>query len=208
MKLTSETKMFLGIIIGTLCVIGVAVVFLSQPPKPIEKSKLITPTTHTLGSAEAKVWLVEFSDFRCPACHAFADAVEELVTAHKDTLLLAYRYFPLPQHPYSQKAAIAAEAAGRQNKFWEMGALLFNNQDSLSDVTVASVAASLALDIPKFSADIQDPALKALIESDVAYGEQIRITATPTFFLNGVKLDVGTPDDLKQKVVEAINNTK
>jgi len=206
MKLTSESKFFLGIVIGTLLIIIAAVILLSQPAKPIEKNLLITSSTHTLGNKDAKVWLVEFSDFQCPACHVFADMVYDLANTHKDALLVAYRHFPLPQHPYSEKAAIAAESAGRQEKFWDMGQLLFNNQDSLSDETVASLAGSLSLDMTKFSADLQDPTLKSLVESDKTYGEQLRLTATPTFFLNGVKLEVGSPEELKKKVEEKSKN--
>lgn len=206
MKLTSESKFFLGIIICTLIILGVAVSVLSRPPKPIDKSALITSETNTLGNKDANVWLVEFSDFQCPACHAFADTVTELGNSHKDTLLVAYRHFPLPQHTYAVKAAIAAESAGLQGKFWEMGNLLFNNQDSLSDDTVASLAGSLSLDMTKFMSGIQDPALKTRVDTDRIYGEQIGINATPTFFLNGVKLNVGTPNELKRKVEEKLKN--
>lgn len=205
MKLTSESKFFLGIIGGTFLIIAIAVALFSRPPKPIEKDKLITPTTYTMGNTNAKFWLVEFSDFQCPACHAFAHTVQELAENHKDTLLVAYRHFPLPQHSFAVKAAIAAQSAGRQEKFWEMGQLLFDNQENLSDAVVASLAASLSLDMEKFSSDSADPSLEALIESDKRYGEQLGLTATPTFFLNGVKLDVGKPEDLKKKVEEEIN---
>jgi len=205
MKLTSESKFFLGIIIGTIAIIGIAVLILSQPAKPIAKDQLILPTTHTLGNNNANVWLVEFSDFQCPACHAFADAVTTLAEAHKDTLLVAYRHFPLPQHPYAVKAGVAAEAAGKQGKFWEMGDLLFNNQNALSDTMVASLAGSLSLNMTQFASDSAGPSLETLVRNDVQYGEQLRLAATPTFFLNGVKLDVGTPEDLKKKVEEAIN---
>lgn len=205
MKFTSESKFFLGIIAGTFLIVLLAVILLSRPAKPIEKNKLVTPEAHTIGNKDANVWLVEFSDFQCPSCHAFAHTVTELANTHKDTLSVAYRHFPLPQHPYAVKAAIAAESGGRQGKFWEMGQLLFDNQDNLSDSVVASLAASLSLNMEKFSSDSADPSIKALIDADTRCSEQLGLTATPTFFLNGVKLDVGTPGELKKKVEEAIN---
>jgi protein-disulfide isomerase len=208
MKLTSESKFFLGIVVGTFLIIIVAVVLLSRPPKPIEKNKLITPETHTLGNKDANVWLVEFSDFECPACHAFAHTVIELANAHKDTLFIAYRHFPLPQHPYAEKAAIAAESAGRQGKFWDMGQLLFDNQNNLSDPLVASLAASLSLDMEKFTQDSKNPSIQTLIDADKTYGEQLNLTATPTFFLNGVKLDVGTPEELKRMIEEKLRTSQ
>jgi len=205
MKLTSESKFFIGIIAATAFIVIAAVILLSQPQKPIAKNELITQMTNTIGNKDARVWLVEFSDFQCPACHAFANTIDELALAHKDDLLIAYRHFPLPQHPLAQKTAIAAEAAGAQGKFWDMEKLLFDNQESISDQTIASLAASLSLNMTQFTKDNADPALKTLVINDKQYGEQLGLTATPTFFLNGVKLEVASPDELKKKVENALS---
>lgn len=207
MKLTSESKFFLSVAIGTVAVIGIAVLFLSQPAKPIEKNKLITPTTNVTGNKDAKTWLVEFSDFECPACRVFAPTVEKLVSDHKDTLFYAHRHFPLPQHLYSTKAAIAAEAAGRQGKFWEAAKKLYE-ATPLSDSAVAAMVKDLGLDEKKFATDSGDPSIKSKIDDDEQFGTALGINATPTFFLNGVKLNVGTPEELKKKVEETINSTK
>lgn len=204
MKFTSETKFFLGIIGGTFLVIILAVFLLSQPQKPIDKSALILPTTHTRGNKDAKTWLVEFSDFQCPACKAFASTVDELASKYPDTLYSAYRHFPLPQHPLSKKAAIAAEAAGAQGKFWEMDKLLFANQESLSEAKLTDLARELNIDMGAFASASSDPKIAALVEADIAYGNSLGINATPTFYLNGVKVTAGTPLDLKNKVEEAI----
>ena len=81
-----------------------------------------------------------------------------------------------------------------------MEKLLFDNQESISDQTIASLAASLSLNMTQFTKDNADPALKTLVINDKQYGEQLGLTATPTFFLNGVKLEVASPDELKKKV--------
>lgn len=204
MKFSSETKIFIGIIAITALVIGVATFIMSQPSKPIAKEELIPITTPTRGTSDAQVWLVEFSDFQCPACKAFATVVDELATAHPDTLFVAYRHFPLPQHRYAQQTAIAAEAAGRQGKFWDMGTLLFANQSSMSPAKITELTQSLGLDMDMFASDSADPAITEKIRADAAYAERLGINATPTFYLNGVKLEVATPNDLKTKVENAL----
>ncbi len=203
MKLTSESKFFVGIIAVTLAIIGIAVILLSRPAKPIDKTVLITPTTYTTGNINAPLWLVEFSDFECPACKVFFPTVETLISNNKETLLFAHRHFPLSQHQYALKTAIAAEAAGRQGKFWEMWKKLYE-ADVLSDEAIKKAATSLALDEGKFASDSADASLTTSIEKDVTLGESLGVTATPTFYLNGVKLTVRTPEELKTKVEEAL----
>jgi len=205
MKLTSESKFFLGIIAATALIVVAAVIILSQPQKPIAKEELIPASAFTRGNKDAKTWLVEFSDFQCPACHAFANTIDELAEKYPDTLLIAHRHFPLPQHPFAVPSAIAAEAAGQQGKFWDMWRIIFDNQENLSDQLIARLAASLSLDMQKFASDSADPAVLIRIQNDMKYGEQLGINATPTFYLNGVKLEVANPDELKKEVENAIN---
>jgi len=205
MKLTSESKFFVGIIGLTVLIILGAVMLLSQPQKPIAKELLIPASAPVRGNKDAKTWLVEFSDFQCPACKLFTAAVDEVATKNPDTLYVAYRHFPLSQHPLAQKAAIAAEAAGLQGKFWDMDKLLFANQDTLSDAKFTELAKSINLDMAVFASASSDPKTLEKITADVAYGNSLRLNATPTFFLNGVKLEVESPDELKKKVENALS---
>lgn len=205
MKLTSESKFFLGIIAGTAFIIIAAVALLSQPAKPIAKDKLITPTTYTTGNKDAAVWLVEFSDFDCSACKIFSPTVEQLITDNKETLLFAHRHFPLPQHLFAVSAAVAVESAGRQDKFWEMWKLLYN-EPSLTESSVSTMVKTIQLDEKQFASDSANPAITARIQQDQEFGNSLGITATPTFFLNGVKLEIGTPDALKKAVEEKLKN--
>ncbi len=208
MKFTSETKLFLGIILLTAGIIAGAAIFFSVPPKPLLKSELISPHTNITGNQSAKTWLVEFSDFQCPACKAFASAVDILSKKYPNDLSIAYRHFPLPQHQQAREAAIVAEAAEQQGKFWDMTHLLFANQETLSEASYASFAATLALDPIRFETDRKSASIAAHIDEDLAYGTTLGINATPTFYLNGVKLDVGMPADLEKVVVDAINRAK
>jgi protein-disulfide isomerase len=200
MKLTGETKFFVGIIGFTLLIVIAAVFFYSQPPKPLLRTDLVTPTAQTLGPKNASHYLVEFSDFQCPACKAFSITVDELAIKYTNKLLIVYRNYPLPQHPESRIAAAVAAAAGEQGKFWEMSKLLFAHQDILSDSEYATLAGQLKLDWNKMSEEVKNGKFTNLINYDVAYGDKIGIQATPTFYLDGVKLNLAVPADLTSAV--------
>ena len=200
MKLTSETKFFIGIIAFTAVIIGFAAVIFSQPPKPLPKDQLITAGAQTRGPKDASHYLVEFSDFQCPACKAFSEEVDKLAVSYPDKLFIVYRHFPLPQHPESKRAAQIAESAGTQGKFFEMGKKLFENQSDLSEYRYASISAELGLDWSKIQTDLKNETYRNKVEADIAYGNRIGIRATPTFYLDGVKLTVNLPEDLSKQV--------
>ncbi|MEK7166597.1 MAG: thioredoxin domain-containing protein, partial [Patescibacteria group bacterium] len=127
MKLTSETKFFIGVIIVTVAILGSAIYFFSRPPKTVSSDVLIPQEVWATGSATPKITLVEFSDFECPACGAAYPVVKKVTETYKDDLRFVFRHFPLAQHKNARFAAQAAEAAGAQGKFWEMHDLLFKN---------------------------------------------------------------------------------
>lgn len=204
MKLTSESKFFIGIIAGTIALVVIAVAFMSQPAKPLPREMLLPATTQTKGNASASAYLVEFSDFQCPACLAAKPYVDDVVAKYGDNLAFGYRHFPLMQHPYGEKAAIAAEAAAAQGKFWDMYGLLFLNQTSLSDELVASFAAQLNLDIDAFTRATTDSATRQKVLDDTAYAASIGVNSTPTFYLNGQKLNINTFAQLEDEVKKAI----
>lgn len=205
MKLTGETKFFIGIIIVTILIIIGAVVFMSRPAPTLSREQLLTPSTYTKGNKEAKTYLVEFSDFQCPACKTYKAAADEVVTKYKDKMVFGYRHFPLSQHPFAYKAAQAAEAAGKQGKFWEIYDLLFENQEKFSDAIFPELAKQLKLDMDKFNKDFNDNEIKNKISEDQSLGNQIGVNSTPTFYLNGKELELFSIGDLNKKVEEEIN---
>jgi protein-disulfide isomerase len=204
MKPTSETKFFIGIVAVTILLIVGAMALLSKPVKPLSREVLAPKRVSMRGPVDAKHYLVEFSDFQCPACHIFSTEVDLIAKANPNTLLVEYRHFPLSQHPNAQSAARVAEAAGAQGKFWEMGALLFDNQESLTEEKYASFAATLGLDMGKFTEVRNSQATTDIINADTAYAEAIGVNATPTFYLDGVKMDVTSPQDLNNQVEKAM----
>ena len=120
---------------------------------------------------------------------------------------MSQRHRPNPlQHPFAREAAQAAEAAGKQGKYWEMYDLLFANQDKFADALFPQLAGDLGLDATKFASDMKDSAITNKILDDIAAGTRFGVDATPTFFLNGTKLSLNSFDDLKTAVATAINN--
>ena len=207
MKLTGESKVLLSILLATVAIIGTAVFFFSKPtppPKSIAREELVTPDSYSIGNASASAWLVEFSDFQCPACRAYAPVVDELIMKYSDKLLFVYRHFPLSKHEYAKPAAMAAEAAGEQGKFWEMSKLLFDNQDRFSSSLWENLADELKLDRTKFDAGLTSVDLKSKIDRDETAAIRLGLPGTPSFFLNGIQLTLTGPDDLKKVVEEAV----
>ncbi|MFH0749373.1 MAG: thioredoxin domain-containing protein [Candidatus Gottesmanbacteria bacterium] len=201
----SETKLFIGIFAVTAIIIAIAMIIMTKPAKPLEKGVLLRDATHTLGPKDASVWLVEFSDFQCPACAQFYPTVKQLTEKYKDSLLFVYRNYPLPAHPMAIPAARAAEAATQQGKYWEMHDALFAGQKYLSDSFIASEAAKLGLIMDTFERDIKSQVVQSAIDADTNVGNAIGINATPTFYLNGMKLQLNTVNDLIIAVEKALN---
>ena len=150
----------------------------------------VSDRDHILGPETATVTLVEYGDYECPYCGLAHPIVKELLRRFGDQLRFVFRHFPLIQvHPHAEHAAQAAEAAGRQGKFWEMHDYLFEHQDALDDANLVLYAIDLNLDLPRFEQDFGDPAIIEHIREDVLSGIQSGVNGTPTFFINGVRHD-------------------
>ncbi len=143
------------------------------------------------GSPNAPVTVVEFADFTCPHCQAEAPHLREAIDQFRGRAKLVYRYFPLegPGHERSRPAAIAAEAAHEQGKFWEMHDLLFAAKGELDDDDIYGYAQKIGLDLPKFKASYQARKGEAQLDTDRALGEKLGISGTPALFINGRMLN-------------------
>ena len=164
---------------------------------PQSKSSSKTLSQHVTGKGTTGVKLVEYGDFQCPACEAYEPVVEQVRAQYGDKIQFQFRNFPLTSlHQNAFAAARAAEAAAIQNKFWEMHDLLYN-QGNWQQWTNASspetffnqYATQLGLNVDKFKQDYKSTAVNDLINADMAEGNRLGITGTPTFFVNGRKID-------------------
>jgi protein-disulfide isomerase len=137
------------------------------------------------GPADARITLIEFSDFECPYCSAAVKQVDAIMAAYPKDVKLIYKQFPLSTHPHAQLAAEASLAANEQGKFWEMYEALFKNSRRLSPQTILASAQELGLDMNKFKADLDSGKFKTVIEKDLADGDAAGVYGTPAFYING-----------------------
>lgn len=166
----------------------------------------VTDEDKYLGDKNAKVTLVEYSDFQCPACKAYEDIVKEIRNAYSaEDLRIVYRHFPLRSiHPNADLAAQATEAAGEEGKFWEMKDELFKNQAEWSKEKdprglFGAYAKSIGLDVAEFDEDLlPEDDSKERVEKDYQSGVALGVNSTPTFILNGVVIkNPQTVDEFK-----------
>lgn len=141
--------------------------------------------TPRMGPKDAKVVIVEFADFECPFCSRGRALVKAAAVKHPDSVAVYFKQFPLSMHQHSTRAAIAALAAHKQGRFWEMYDLLFDNQTDLSEPRILEFAQGLGLSMEKFKADCTNLALAETVKSQVKEGDDAQVTSTPTFFING-----------------------
>ncbi len=154
------------------------------------------------GNANARVTIVEFSDFQCPYCQRGATVMEEVIKAYPNDVKLVFKNFPLSFHQQAKPAALAALAAGKQGKFWEMHDFLFTNQGSLNEASFMNFAKALKLNESKFKADMKDPKLDQAVEADIAYGSKVGVGGTPAFFINGVLVSGAQPFENFKAVID------
>lgn len=164
------------------------------PSTTSSSASAIAANDWVAGNKEAEVILVEYSDFQCPACAAYHPFAKQLVQELGNDFAFIYRHFPLKQHKHAELAAYAAEAAGNQGKFWEMNAMIFEHQNDWSDINNArdiflGYADSLGLDRARLEKDIDSDVIADKVSESYNTGSKLRIAGTPTFFLNGKKLE-------------------
>lgn len=138
---------------------------------------------HIRGPVDAPITLVEYLDFECPFCGKATGAAREVREHFGDRLRYVARHLPLPVHPHAPQAALAAEAAGRQGRYWEMHDLLFAHQDQLELEDLAGYAGTLGLDVEQFLRDLQDEALARHVRDDMESAAASGVRSTPTFFV-------------------------
>lgn len=159
------------------------------------------------GVAEAKVTIVEFSDFQCPYCGRVGPTMTRLLKEYPDELRVVYKHLPLSFHQQALPAAKASVAAGRQGKFWEFHDLLFQNQRELGDEKFTELASSLGLDIAKFDADYKSSEVAREVASDMSEARRLGVTGTPGFFVNGKFTSGAKPfESFKAMVDEALKS--
>jgi protein-disulfide isomerase len=156
-------------------------------------------SNNVYGKLDSPVTLTEFVDFQCEACYAYYPYVKQLKEQYKDRVKFQVRNFPLTSgHQFAMQAARSAEAAARQGKFWEMHDKLFEGQkvwERTQDPTsyFNEYAQSIGLDMTKFEADRKSSDVNAVVSKDLKDVQDLGGTGTPTFVLNGKKIESPGP---------------
>ncbi len=183
----------------------------NQPPRPpppappAQARKVDLPENAamvTRGPNDAKVTIVEFSDFQCPFCSRVEPTLAQIKKEYPNDVRVVWRNQPLPFHPNAMPAAEAACAAGEQGKFWEMHDKMYANQQQLSPESYSKWAQEIGLNMGKFKSSVDAHDCKARIEADSKYGQSVGANGTPTFFINGRQVVGAQPYEQFKTVID------
>jgi len=180
-------------------------VLLTLPPPIVQKISVDDDPAR--GPANAPVTLVMFADFQCPACSRTHPVLDKVLAEFPGKVRFVARDFPLETiHENAFRAALAANAANAQGKFFEYGELLYNNQSALDDASLVKYAAQIGLNVPKFKLDFASEKAAAEVRKDIADGESYGVAGTPTVFVNGVMVRGLSAEDFRSAIRNALKN--
>ena len=200
-------KIFATTLIILVCVILIFGIKLLKGQNPIWAAS--TQMSHSKGSLQAPVKIIEYMDFQCPACANGAHLLENFINNNPDKFYLEVKYYPLDMHLHAMRAARYAECAGRQGKFWPMYDLLFKEQSTWAPLLNAEpvfgeMTKTIKLDPKKLEQCLVDPTINNRILKDKEKGKTQEVKSTPTYFINN-KMLVGTVN-LEKELKSALNN--
>lgn len=180
----------------------------SEPTPPSAPGAPVKPVgagDHIRGNENAKVTLIEYSDYECPFCLRHEETIQQLLSTYKNDVRLVYRHYPLTSiHPQAQKAAEAAECAGVQKKFWEMHDQIFaaNAAGTMSVQRWKDAAKELGLDTNKFNACLDNGEMAGRVAQDQQEGTDAGVSGTPGTFVNGQLVEGAVPFETFKQIVE------
>jgi protein-disulfide isomerase len=184
---------------------------LSIPEDKTLSAKGGPESPHIRGNPDAPVTLEEYGDFQCPPCGMFAAFLGQLEKEYESRLRVVFRNFPLAMHQHAREAALAAEAAGLQGRFWEMHDVLYREQETWSKAPnvrelFESYAGTIGLDLDKFKNDMDSEQAKARVDADRQRGESLGIQTTPTLFINNQPLETKdkNPEGIRAEINAAL----
>jgi protein-disulfide isomerase len=162
-------------------------------PDPSRRYQVNTSGAPAKGDPDAKLAVVEFSDFQCPFCSRVTPTLKQIEEEYGDRVRIVFKHLPLSIHPKAPAAHAAAEAAHRQGRFWEMHDRIFADQQGMSPEKYVEYARELGLDVDRFQQDLASAEVKQRIDADTSEASQLGVTGTPAFFVNGRFLSGAQP---------------
>lgn len=229
-SLPPKTSFILGAVVGFLvvCAIGFFVllgVFISNKeegesqvvnqnsnvnqPAPTgslaSSLKKITKSDHVRGDLNAKVMMVEFSDFQCPFCQRVHPTLQQLVDDYDGEVAWAYKHFPLDSlHPFARKAAEASECAAEQGKFWDYADGLYNNQSLINEDYLPQLASQLSLNTSKFNDCLSSGKYAGKVNEHYQEGQSVGITGTPGIYVNDQLVKGAYPYENFKQIIDSM----
>lgn len=217
--MTTQTKLAISVSAALVALIGILLILANRdsddgPTKSVsaqEESTLVRTDSRILGEpGTTGVQFVEFLDFECEACGAVFPTVEEMREKYAGKVTFVVRYFPLPGHFNSERAARAVEAAGRQDKFEDMYKKMYATQQTWGekpepmDALFRTFASELGLDMDQFDNDYSSPEVAERVQRDIKDGETLKVQGTPTIYVGGELLELERLDDIPKAIDAAL----
>lgn len=216
--LSLQNRIVIGLLAAAALVVALVVILGNLGDDPSRTAdatgadaQVVRADSHRLSQAmDEKAVLVEFLDFECESCLAAYPLVEDLSEEYRENLTVVSRYFPLPGHPNSETAAVAVEAAAQQGRFKEMHARMYETQTEWSHTdqdrspVFRGYAEELGLDLAAYDAAVADPATMERITRDKNDGLALDVQGTPTFFLEGRKIQPASEEEFRRLIDTAI----
>lgn len=178
-------KLVFGIIGGiTLLITGIIIAtsFSSTSTTDMQVQDMIGTEPNRMGPENARLTIVEFSDFECPFCAQYAPILTALSAQYPNDLAIIYRHYPLPSHAGAIPAARASEAAAKQGKFWQYADELFANQPNFTQADLETYAQTVGLNLDQFKNDFESADTINRVQEDADYGRKLNLQGTPTFY--------------------------
>lgn len=210
LKKQKRTKI-IGIMLGIIGFIALAwILILIAKDQNRIKIPSISEKDVLIGPKNAKVQIVEYADFECPACAEYPPIIKKILTENKNKASFTYRFFPLTSiHKHAKTSAQAAYASNKQGKFMDMYSLLYKNQASWInlesvDEVFYNYAKALKMDVEKFKKDYKSKDTVQFVSDSENQALNLGLTSTPTFFINGNLVEIKSPQDLEKLVKKAL----
>jgi protein-disulfide isomerase len=175
---------------------------MNKPLSAEKQASLVSSDAPAFGPKDAKVTIVEFSDFECPYCSKAADVAQKVREKYGDKVRFVFRQYPLPMHPNAKVAAEASLAAAEQGKFWEFHDHLFENQRQLDRESLEKHAQEVGLDMGGFKAALDEERFSDAVEADMKLGQDVAVRGTPTMFVNGQRVANPTSFEIVSQMID------
>jgi protein-disulfide isomerase len=171
-------------------------------PDPNKVYSVKTAGAPVRGPEQAKVTVVEFSDFQCPFCGRVTTTLEQVHKEFPDDVKVVFKHLPLRIHPNAPKAHAAAEAAHQQGHFWQMHDKIFGNQRELTEERFVEYAKEIGLDVDRFKKDMASAEVKRRVDADASEAASLGVTGTPGFFINGKFVSGAKPFSEFKRIID------